>query len=127
MKKLFLFAIFSIGAMASFAQKKIPQTKQEKITAKYQTERAKADARYTQQINKANEQSVKRAEKDLNHDMGMPPKKVRTAFSREYPQATNISWAKSRGNYIVSFTNGIRRQTATYRPDGKRVYTRRVM
>ena len=127
MKKLLLFTAISLLTTASFAQKKPHPTKQQKITAKYQSQQVKSADKYQDEINKANEETTKKTEKDIDNFKGTPPKRVQSAFMREYPQATDISWAKKGDIFIVSFNYGTRRQTASYHSDGKRIYTRRVV
>ena len=52
------------------------------------------------------------------------PAKVRAAFQRDYPNATNVRWTKCRGDWTASF-NGIGfRSTAVYHANGERRDTR---
>jgi len=52
------------------------------------------------------------------------PAKVRSAFQRDYPGATNVSWSKYRGDWTASFGNGFYRSTALYHANGERRDTR---
>ena len=52
------------------------------------------------------------------------PAKVRAAFQRDYPNATNVSWSKYRGDWTASFGNGFYRSTALYHANGERRDTR---
>lgn len=51
------------------------------------------------------------------------PAKVRAAFQRDYPNATNVSWTKSQGDWTATFNNGglfNSRTTAIYHSNGER-------
>jgi hypothetical protein len=52
------------------------------------------------------------------------PAKVREAFQRDYPNATNVYWTKYRGDWTATFGNGIWRSTAVYHANGERRDTR---
>jgi hypothetical protein len=52
------------------------------------------------------------------------PAKVRAAFQRDYPNATNVYWTKYRGDWTATFGNGIWRSTAVYHANGERRDTR---
>jgi len=52
------------------------------------------------------------------------PAKVRAAFQRDYPNATNVSWSKYRGDWAATFGNGIFMSTALYHANGDRKDTR---
>lgn len=52
------------------------------------------------------------------------PAKVRAAFQRDYPNATNVTWSKYRGDWTASFNGGIFRSTAVYHANGERRDTR---
>lgn len=51
------------------------------------------------------------------------PAKVRAAFQRDYPNATNIRWTKCRGDWTATFS-GLFRSTAVYHANGDRRDTR---
>ena len=55
------------------------------------------------------------------------PAKVRSAFSRDYPNATNVTWSKYRGDWTASFRNGPYWSTAIYHANGDRKDTRTVV
>lgn len=55
------------------------------------------------------------------------PAKVRAAFAHDYPNATNISWSKYRGDWTASFNGGIARSVAVYHANGQRKDTRTVI
>ena len=52
------------------------------------------------------------------------PAKVRSSFQRDYPNATNVSWSKYRGDWTATFRNGIWMSTAVYHANGDRRDTR---
>ena len=55
------------------------------------------------------------------------PAKVRSAFAKDYPNATNVSWSKYRGDWTATFTNGVVTSTAIYHANGERKDTRTVV
>jgi hypothetical protein len=52
------------------------------------------------------------------------PNNVRDAFQKDYPNATNVSWSKYRGDWSVAFQNGSNMSTAVYHANGERKDTR---
>ena len=52
------------------------------------------------------------------------PAKVRGAFQRDYPNATNVYWTKYRGDWTATFGNGFFSSTAIYHANGERRDTR---
>ena len=52
------------------------------------------------------------------------PAKVRAAFQRDYPNASNVSWSKYRGDWTATFGSGAYRSTALYHGNGERRDTR---
>lgn len=52
------------------------------------------------------------------------PAKVRAAFQRDYPAASNVSWSKYRGDWTATFGNGLFMSTALYHANGERRDTR---
>lgn len=52
------------------------------------------------------------------------PAKVRVTFQRDYPNATNVSWSKYRGDWTATFRNGLWMSTAVYHANGDRRDTR---
>ena len=49
------------------------------------------------------------------------PSKVGNAFYRDYPNAGNVSWTKSKGVWTAHFGNGLFNRTVSYRANGQRV------
>ena len=53
------------------------------------------------------------------------PAKVRSAFQRDYPNATGVSWSKYRGDWTATFRRGlVGWSTAVYHANGERRDTR---
>ena len=52
------------------------------------------------------------------------PAKVRAAFQTDYPNTTNVSWSKYRGDWTATFGNGLFMSTALYHANGDRRDTR---
>jgi hypothetical protein len=55
------------------------------------------------------------------------PAKVRAAFASDYPNASNVSWSKYRGDWTATLNNGITRSVAVYHANGERRDTRTVI
>jgi hypothetical protein len=55
------------------------------------------------------------------------PAKVRSAFQRDYPYATNVRWSKYRGDWTATFGNGFAWSTAVYHANGQRKDTRSLI
>jgi hypothetical protein len=55
------------------------------------------------------------------------PAKVRQGFQRDYPNATNVTWSKYRGDWTATFGNGLYRSTAIYHANGERKDTRTII
>jgi hypothetical protein len=52
------------------------------------------------------------------------PAKVREAFNRDFPNATNVVWTKYQGDWTATFNNSWGRPTAVYHANGARRDTR---
>ena len=52
------------------------------------------------------------------------PTQVTAAFKKDYPNATNVSWSKFRGDWTATFRNGASTSTAVYHANGERKDTR---
>jgi hypothetical protein len=55
------------------------------------------------------------------------PAKVKDAFSKDYPNASGVTWSKYRGDWTATFSNGITKSTAVYHANGQRKDTRTVV
>ncbi len=90
---------------------------------------------------KTDKQKVKLKEKKKDHDDDVyntgqtsasknsknQPAKVRSAFLRDYPNATNVVWSKYQGDWTATFNNGLLRTTVVYHANGERRDTRTSM
>ena len=52
------------------------------------------------------------------------PTQVTSSFQKDYPNATNVSWSKYRGDWTATFRNGASTSTAVYHANGERKDTR---
>jgi leucyl aminopeptidase (aminopeptidase T) len=52
------------------------------------------------------------------------PAKVRSAFTRDYPNASGVTWSKYKGDWTATFRNGPYWSTAVYHANGDRKDTR---
>lgn len=55
------------------------------------------------------------------------PAKVRAAFRRDYPNASNVYWSKYRGDWTATFRSGLWMSTAVYHANGDRRDTRTII
>ncbi|HET9746066.1 MAG TPA: hypothetical protein VFP97_10150 [Chitinophagaceae bacterium] len=55
------------------------------------------------------------------------PARVRSSFQKDYPNASNISWSKYRGDWAATFGNGTSMSTALYHANGDRRDTRTLI
>jgi len=131
MKKLFCFSIVLAISTSLLAQKQKQQNNK--------AENSKEEARNVV-LGEPKEKTGK-SSNDIDiiwdgtkdHDGGSPkasknqPAKVRTNFSNDYPNATNVSWSKYRGDWTATFNNGISRSVAVYHANGRRKDTRTVV
>ncbi len=72
-----------------------------------------------------NDRRDNRYENDRSSNKNMP-RKVRDAFQRDYPNASNVSWTKDRGVWTANFRrSGVfgGNNTVSYRANGQRVNT----
>ena len=130
MKKLFSFSIAFIISASLLAQKQKEKNNK--------AEKPKQEARNVV-LGEPKNNSKKEKNVDViwdgtkDHDGGSPkasknqPAKVRSAFAKDYPNATNVSWSKYRGDWTASFNNGLVRSVAVYHANGQRKDTRTVV
>ncbi len=121
MKKLFLctFAIFtSISLLAQKQKNKKPENQKQEARNVVLGEKNKPN-------NKSGKDNDIIWDGTKDQDGGgskyskNQPAKVRAAFAKDYPNATNVSWSKYRGDWTSSFNNGIIRSTAVYHANGE--------
>jgi hypothetical protein len=107
MKKIFLFIVIASVSISSIAQGNSQGKGNDKSKDKNKNE----------QQNPNSNSSQKGYEKNQ-------PKKVTSAFYRDYPGASNVTWSKYKGDYTATFSNGPWRSTAVYHANGERRDTR---
>lgn len=129
MKKLLVFATAITIALSGMAQDKNNgkghnKDKSEK-NSKHSSDKNHHendddyDRRYGK--NKGNDDVYQTGKNNNGKYSKKQPAKVRAAFNRDYPNATNVTWTKYRGNWTASFPNGIYRVNATYSANGQRL------
>jgi len=111
MKKLFIFTAAITMGFSAMAQAKNQKNKIKDKTVydegpKYKKNNRDDQHEYEHQKNKYSKNQ---------------PSKVRSAFNRDYPHATNVKWTKSNGYWTAAFSNGINRKYITYSANGTRV------
>jgi len=133
MKKLFILAVaISIGTIG-FSQKgknksSVPETTKEEARRVILGE----EKTKTQPADKAQKENNSKHDNTVVHGKkgGGPkysknqPTKARQAFAADYPNATNVSWSKYRGDWTATFTNNGVTSTAVYHANGQRKDTR---
>lgn len=132
MKKFFLLITAFIFSLTIIAQGNKGDSGKEKRKSK--TEKAQAQKNNQEKENKEKELKDEHSKKvwdGTSDKRGNGPKtsknqpaKVREAFQREYPNASNVSWSKYRGNWTATFGSGLYRSTAVYHANGERRDTR---
>lgn len=126
MKKLSIFCIAFLTSTSLFAQK-------QKINKSGNQKQEARNAVLGQQKDKENKgvDAIWDGTKDFNGESPKPsknqPAKVRDAFAKDYPNATNVSWSKYRGDWTATFNNGLDRSVAVYHANGQRKDTRTVI
>jgi len=136
MKKFFLLSTAFIFSLTMIAQgnsdngKGNDKSKNEKTAKQGSSEHKAKDANERTQQEEHNKK-VWDGTSDKNGKGPVPsknqPAKVRSAFQRDYPNATNVSWSKYRGDWTASFGNGLYRSTAVYHANGERRDTRTLV
>ena len=131
MKKLITFSFALIISASLLAQKQKQKNNK--------PENSKQEARNV--ILGDTKDKSNKSNKDVNviwdgtkdHDGGSPkasknqPAKVRSSFASDYPNATNVTWSKYRGDWTANFNNGLTRSVAVYHANGQRKDTRTVV
>jgi hypothetical protein len=131
MKKLITFSISIIISASLLAQKQ--KQKNTKTKNPQQEARNVVLGDTKEKSNKSNKDIDIIWDGTKDHDGGAPktsknqPAKVRSAFANDYPNATNVSWSKYRGDWTATFNNGIGRSVAVYHANGQRKDTRTVV
>jgi hypothetical protein len=121
MKKLSMIAMAALLCTAGFAQKGKDKHKKH--------EKSSGQGREVI-LNEAPKQKGSYAVWEGTTEKGGPkpsknqPAKVRQAFAADYPNASNVSWSKYRGDWTATFSNGLTTSTAVYHANGRRKDTR---
>lgn len=113
MKQFITLSVFLIAGLIGFAQGK----SKEKNKDKQKTENSAQTTKGSNNNDATQQNGNSKARKNI-------PTKVRSSFTGEYPNATNATWTKNRGDWTVVFGNGVWRSTATYHSNGERIDTR---
>lgn len=136
MKKILLLAAIATGlTLTAAAQKGKGHSKHEKKENK-EWKKDKDDDRYEKsdkektgifgndrhdddQYGKKGKKKDKNANGKYSKNV---PAKVREAFNRDYPNASNVSWTKANGDWTATFNGAVFGQkTVTYHANGERV------
>ena len=136
MKKLLLLLVaftvsFTLLAQKDKSKNKSKETKKE--TKKEDTKTESRDLIFGKKNKEKKKEETAIWEGTKDRDGGGPkpsrnqPAKVREAFKRDYPNASNVSWSKYRGDWTATFRNGLLTSTAVYHANGERKDTRTVI
>lgn len=137
MKKFFLFTIaaaVSLGAVAQSKKSKNHKDKDNKHSSKKDKDYDDDDRNARWEKNDRNDdvygndddrRDRRNDDDDYSHNSGNNlPRKVRDAFRRDYPNASNVNWSKDRGIWSATFRRrGLigGNNTVSYRANGQRV------
>jgi hypothetical protein len=133
MKKYILLIAGFIISLSMIAQGNSQSNKNEKSQSKKEKSLAKQNKKQKDKEAKEMKDAHNKAVWDGNYgkrSKGGPkpsvnqPNNVRDAFQRDYPNATNVSWSKYRGDWTVAFRDGLNMSTAVYHANGERRDTR---
>jgi hypothetical protein len=119
----FVFSLIMIGQGNSVDGKGKNKSKNEKSVASGNSEQIAKEK-------KVKEQHSKKIWEGTFNGVNGPkpsiyqPARVSAAFQRDYPNATNVSWHKYRGDWTATFGNGLFMSTALYHANGDRRDTR---
>jgi len=131
MKKLITFSFALIISASLLAQKQ--KQKNNKAENPKQESRNVILGEPKEKSNKSNKDIDVIWDGTKDHDGGSAkasknqPAKVRSAFASDYPNASNVSWSKYRGDWTATFNNGVSRSVAVYHANGQRKDTRTVI
>lgn len=132
MKQLLILIFVSISSIAISAQGNSQEKGKgnEKSTASTSNDKSKGKEKDNKEVKDRAEHEKKVWEGTYTKATGGPkpsknqPAKVRVTFQRDYPNATNVSWSKYRGDWTATFRNGVWMSTAVYHANGDRRDTR---
>jgi hypothetical protein len=128
MKKIILLITGFIFSLTIIAQGKSNENGKKKDKSKIEKS---INRKNSEQIAKEKDEHNKKVWEGTYGKNGKGPKpsknqpaRVRAAFQRDYPNATNVSWSKYRGDWTATFGNGVFVSTALYHANGERRDTR---
>lgn len=130
MKKFLLLGIGFVFSLAMIAQAKSSDKGKEKVKSKNEKSQTPKNGEQIAKEKKLKAEHNKKIwEGTVNSGSGLKPStnqpaKVRAAFQRDYPNATNVNWGKYRGDWTATFGNGLFMSTALYHANGDRRDTR---
>jgi len=136
MKQLFILLLASIFSVTIAAQGKSQEKskgKDKTTPATVSNDKSKAKAKDNKDVKdrSAHEKKIWDGTYVSVADGPKPsknqPAKVRAAFQRDYPNASNVYWSKYRGDWTATFRNGAWMSTAVYHANGDRRDTRTVV
>lgn len=142
MKKIILLITCFIFSLSIIAQGKSDDNKKDNgksKTEKSSKQKSKAQIKKEENIKNINDEYEKKVKEEHSkkiwegtsdkrnkgpkHSKNQPAK-VRDAFQSDYPNASNISWSKYRGDWTATFQNRFVMSTALYHANGERRDTR---
>lgn len=126
MKKLLFLSTAVLISIAGLAQGK--GKGQAKGKAKNSNAAVQQSAAKAKGGNKGYNQTIWEGTSGVGKASKNQPAKVREAFMRDYPNATNVVWSKYRGDWTATFGTGVfGTRTAVYHANGQRRDTRSVI
>src|SRR5688572_17026698 len=134
MKKFFLLSTGFIFSLMMIAQGNSNDNGKEKDKSKNEKSAKQGSSEQKEKVANEKKQQEEHNKKiwagtsDKNGKGPIPsknqPAKVRAAFQRDYPNASNVTWSKYRGDWTATFSNGGITSTAVYHANGQRKDTR---
>ena len=134
MKKIFLLAIGFIFSLTMIAQGNKGEKGKQKEKSKNEKSTNHSNKQQKEKEAKEKDEHNKKVWEGTSDKKGNGPKlsknqpaQVRAAFQRDYPNASNPSWSKYRGDWTATFRNGLYMSTVVYHANGERKDTRTVV
>jgi hypothetical protein len=116
MKKLLLFTAvvaFSLSSMAQGKSQKKQNTKSVEANKNQRAHTGVGKNNGHDDVYHAPQNTTAKYSKNT-------PAKVSESFTRDYPNAANVTWTKSQGYWVASFRDGIYRNSVRYSANGER-------
>ena len=128
MKKLLVFSMALLSLTASYAQKSKAKNKSSETTREEARKVILGNEEEKKEKKSSGTSIFEGTSGTSNTGGGKPsknqPAKVRAAFQADYPNASNVTWSKYRGDWTATFSNGGVTSTAVYHANGQRKDTR---